>query len=73
MDWREMAARPAVPTGSVWEKVRGAWSGGKKVGEGVEGQEQEGEGGETVAWDYGVDRRRGWIIGAAWIVASGVE
>ncbi|TXT12579.1 uncharacterized protein COLE_02989 [Cutaneotrichosporon oleaginosum] len=67
MDWREMAARPAVRTGGVWERVRGAWTGGKKVAQ----HASEGEGG--VAWDYGVDGRRGWIIGAAWIVASGVD
>jgi hypothetical protein len=67
MDWREMAARPAVNTGGVWERVRGAWTGGKKVAQAEESEEQ------GVAWDYGVDGRRGWLIGLAWIVASGVE
>lgn len=62
MDWREMAARPAVPLGSTWERIRGAWAGGRKVGTH-----------ESEAWDYGVDDRRGWILGCAWIVATAVE
>lgn len=80
MDWREMAARPAVNTSpSTWRKLRGAWAGGRKVGESqkegsaagsdsaVGGQEPE------AVWDYGVDDRRGWLLGAAWIMAAGVE
>jgi hypothetical protein len=83
MDWREMAARPAVDSGGgAWKKIRGAWAGGKKVSVGTEeGKgEQEGAKGEgtgegegELAWDYGVDDRRGWIIGVAWIVAAAVE
>lgn len=56
-----MAARPAVPTESAWRKLRGAWSGGKQVGH------------DASQWDYGVDDRRGWIIGMAWLVAAAVE
>lgn len=62
MDWREMAARPAVPMGSTWERIRGAWAGGKKVGTH-----------DTGAWDYGVDDKRGWVLGFAWIIATAVE
>lgn len=66
MDWRELAARPAVPMGSTWERIRGAWAGGKKVGDHDIGT---GAG----AWDYGVDDTRGWILGCAWIIATIVE
>ncbi|GMK58608.1 hypothetical protein CspeluHIS016_0600500 [Cutaneotrichosporon spelunceum] len=67
MDWREMAARPAINKGGVWERVRGAWTGGKKVDQ-SEGREEQG-----VSWDYGVDSKRGWIIGVAWIAACAVD
>lgn len=74
-----MAARPAVDSGSVWEKVRGAWTGGRKVqqttseGEGDGGDGEGSRGEQGAAWDYGVDGKRGWIIGAAWLVACAVK
>lgn len=79
MDWREMAARPAVNTHTgegAWKRLRGAWAGGKKVG-----QNKEDDGNPEVdvgpepeeGWDYGVDDRRGWLIGLAWITAAAVE
>jgi len=85
MDWREMAARPAVNTGGgggAWKKLRGAWAGGKKVSQGAEeGKDGDGDGdkghdGEEhaeQAWDLGVDDRRGWVIGFSWLLASAVE
>ena len=59
--------------------MRGAWAGGKQIGEveddtigsGVkEGQSAEEE--EEV-WDFGVDDRRGWLLGLCWLIASGIE
>ncbi|WOO81604.1 Protein SYS1 [Vanrija pseudolonga] len=61
-----MAARPAVPVDGAWAKLRGAWSGGKKVGKANDDAAVD----ET---DYGVDERRGWLIGLAWIVACAVD
>lgn len=83
MDWREMAARPAVNNGEgAWKKLRGAWAGGKKVSSGdtkEDAKEKANEGENSnkkekeKAWDYGVDDRRGWIIGFSWLVASVAE
>lgn len=75
MDWREQAARPAVNTGSGWKKLRGAWSGGKKVSTGTDADDAEGESKatETEHWDYGVDDRRGWVIAFSWLFAAAIE
>ncbi|BEJ14291.1 hypothetical protein CspHIS471_0400580 [Cutaneotrichosporon sp. HIS471] len=35
--------------------------------------QSEGREEQSVAWDYGVDARRGWIIGATWITACAVD
>ncbi|WVQ74710.1 hypothetical protein IAR50_004314 [Cryptococcus sp. DSM 104548] len=85
MDWRELAARPTVhkvsfPGVEGWKKIKGAWAGGKKVGSNVE---EEGDGDDGVVnlqkerereeWEYGVDRKRGWIIGATWLLAFAVD
>ncbi|KAL7424683.1 hypothetical protein Q5752_000367 [Cryptotrichosporon argae] len=95
LDWRELAARPTVSSASFlglgaagagggaaagWRKLRGAWAGGKKVGDvaeaegigaGVKAQTDADEDGEL--WDFGVDDRRGWLLGAAWIAATAVD
>ena len=95
LDWREMAARPALPSSAFhgllefsasdsWTKLRGAWAGGKHVGEVVEdngGDGTEGDGSANTQmskhdledWDLGVDDFRGWLIAFAWIVAAAVE
>jgi hypothetical protein len=63
--------------------MRGAWAGGKQVGtveademdiglgSGVNGGKDAGE--ETEIWDYGVDDKRGWVIGGAWLLVAAVE
>jgi hypothetical protein len=64
-----------------WGKLRGAWAGGKQVGK-VKGEEGLGVGEKEhvgveeeveEVWDFGVDDRRGWLIGLAWMAASAVE
>jgi hypothetical protein len=64
-----------------WRKLRGAWAGGKQVGT-VEGEEGIGVGQKAgvgvdeemeEVWDFGVDDRRGWLIGLAWLAASAIE
>lgn len=115
IDWRELASRPTITessftslnlnldgaAGNGWRKLRGAWSGGKVVGE-VESNDSfantdadlgaTGRGGAGGAasiaggqkglvkaeegvevWDFGVDDKRGWMIGLAWLIASAVE
>ena len=62
MDWRQMAGRPTVigmPIGEKWW----AWSGGRKVGYGVDNGQ----------WDGSQDPIRGWIIAFCWIVACSAE
>ncbi|WVR03751.1 hypothetical protein IAU60_000746 [Kwoniella sp. DSM 27419] len=89
MDWREMAARPTISKDSFpgvegWRKLRGAWAGGKEIGS-VAHPELE-DGGEVddyrvidenkvldEYWEYGVDDKRGWIIGGAWLVTFAVD
>lgn len=54
LDWREMAARPTVSssnfhglldlTSDGWQKLHGAWSGGKQIGEVVESETSGSEG-----------------------------
>lgn len=39
---------------------------GEKTGVGVEEEEEE-------VWDFGVDDKRGWLIGTCWLIASAVE
>ncbi|KAG5734751.1 hypothetical protein E4T56_gene15464 [Termitomyces sp. T112] len=64
MDWREMAGRPTVRGihgargGYSW-----AWSGGKKIGYGL--QEDR--------WDGRTDPMRGWIIALCWLVACSAD
>ncbi|GFZ42494.1 hypothetical protein JCM24511_00209 [Saitozyma sp. JCM 24511] len=64
-----------------WRKLRGAWAGGKQVGT-VEGEEGIGVGQKAgvgvdeeieEVWDFGVDDRRGWLIGLAWLAASAID
>lgn len=66
MDWRQMAGRPT--TGSLgtgpWETLRSVWSGGKQVGS---------EEWNASHWNGQIDSRRGWIVAACWIAASGAE
>ena len=62
MDWREMAGRPTfrlLHGQERWYAFAGAWSGGRKLAEGVA--------------QSGVDPMRGWVLGIAWILASLVE
>jgi hypothetical protein len=67
MDWRELASRPAVSSelfSSRWSFRPGAWAGGKEIAHDAQvGQDMD-------MWDFGVDRTRGWLIGAAWVAAS---
>lgn len=80
MDWREMAARPTVNKGTFpgvegWKKLRGAWAGGKWIGKvkgEVEGEKGE-EGEKEEIWDYGVDKKRGWVIAGTWMLAFAIE
>ncbi|KAG6836691.1 hypothetical protein H0H93_004802 [Arthromyces matolae] len=64
MDWREMAGRPTVrgmqgdKLGYAW-----AWSGGKKIGYGL----------QEIRWDGRVDPLRGWIIAFCWLVACSAD
>ncbi|KAG6889759.1 hypothetical protein C0995_014686 [Termitomyces sp. Mi166 len=64
MDWREMAGRPTVRGihgargGYSW-----AWSGGKKIGYGL----------QEDGWDGRVDPMRGWIIALCWLVACSAD
>ncbi len=88
LDWREMASRPTVSSSAFpglsegWRTLRGAWAGGKQVGvlegeedgigsgqKGVTGVEEE----EEEVWDFGVDDKRGWVVGFTWLIASGIE
>ncbi|ORY24075.1 integral membrane protein S linking to the trans Golgi network-domain-containing protein [Naematelia encephala] len=65
-----------------WRKLRGAWAGGKQVGVVEDDQGGIGTGEKAhvgvedeleALWDFGVDDARGWVIGAAWLVASGFD
>ncbi len=63
--------------------MRGAWAGGKQVGmveeeggegmgsgmKGTVGVEEE----QDEVWDFGVDDKRGWLIGFSWLMASAIE
>jgi hypothetical protein len=71
MDWREMAARSTAPT-SFRIPFGGAWSGGKQVGS-VPEDRGIGELVDDDLWDYGVDEKRGWTIGLAWLIACAIE
>jgi hypothetical protein len=71
MDWREMAARSTAPT-SFRIPFGGAWSGGKQVGS-VPEDRGIGEMIDDDLWDYGVDEKRGWTIGLAWLIACAIE
>ncbi|KAK1927602.1 integral membrane protein S linking to the trans Golgi network-domain-containing protein [Papiliotrema laurentii] len=95
LDWREMAARPTISQSSFnglldfsasdsWKKLRGAWAGGKHIGEVVSDPSTEsGLTGDPVPqaepahgeehWDLGVDDFRAWLIAFAWIIASAVD
>ncbi|CAD6580823.1 MAG: hypothetical protein TREMPRED_002849 [Tremellales sp. Tagirdzhanova-0007] len=88
LDWREMASRPTVSSSSFpglsdgWRTLRGAWAGGKQVGvleddeEGIGAGEKTGvhvEEEEEEVWDFGVDDKRGWLIGMCWLIASAVD
>lgn len=80
LDWREMAAKPTVSRKSrtiAGNASQGAaWSGGQQVG--VD-ESAAGNGGSTAVvgtpsgWDYGVDDRRGWLIGLGWVIACAIE
>ena len=94
LDWREMGARPTISSssfhgllelthGASWSKLRGAWAGGKHIGDVVPEdqngeeesthEEEEKEDIDIGEWDLGVDDLRGWLIAFAWILASLVE
>lgn len=66
MDWREMAGHPTV-RGMMqgegrWSQYTSAWSGGKKIGHGLE------------QWNgRGIDPIRGWIIALCWLLACSAE
>ncbi|KAH9930263.1 integral membrane protein S linking to the trans Golgi network-domain-containing protein [Fomitopsis serialis] len=65
MDWRELAGRPTIHSAQrSWGSWNSVWSGGKQVGS---GSHLDGH------WDGLVDPRRGWIIAACWITASGAD
>lgn len=63
--------------------MRGAWAGGKQVGmveeeggegmgsgmKGTVGVEEE----QDEVLDFGVDDKRGWLIGFSWLMASAIE
>lgn len=92
-----MAARPTVSSSAFhgllefsakdsWKKLRGAWAGGKQIGEVAPEEDEKAEGHETgkngsdgqagydsEEWDLGVDDFRGWLIAFSWIVASAIE
>ncbi|KAG6879050.1 hypothetical protein C0992_005539 [Termitomyces sp. T32_za158] len=64
MDWREMAGRPTVRgIHGAREGYSWVWSGGKKIGYGL--QEDR--------WDGRVDPVRGWIIALCWLVACSAD
>jgi len=66
MDWREMAGQPTVRGlvgGDRWSSYSWAWSGGKKIGYGIDGG----------AWDGRTDPWRGWAIAFGWMCASLVD
>ncbi|KAK8861643.1 hypothetical protein IAR55_002466 [Kwoniella newhampshirensis] len=89
LDWRELAARPTVGKSSFpgvegWRKLRGAWAGGKEIGSVtvVKGERlEEGKGGpfagggedDEAAWDYGVDIKRGWVIGGVSLLTFAID
>ncbi|AFR97709.1 hypothetical protein C343_05857 [Cryptococcus neoformans C23] len=83
MDWREMAARPTVNKGTFpgvegWRKLRGAWAGGKWIGKVKQKGESEAKGvkeeeEKEEMWDYGVDKKRGWVIAGTWMLAFAID
>ena len=75
MDWREMAGRPTVrglwgDDRRGWAVFRGAYSGGRKVGEGVM---YGGRSSAMIGWDGRMDPSRGWVIAFCWIAACACE
>ncbi|WWD16440.1 hypothetical protein CI109_100866 [Kwoniella shandongensis] len=85
LDWRELAARPTVSKSSFpgvegWKKLRGAWAGGKEIGSVKIGDGEVGSGMEAVGreadedpWDYGVDAKRGWVIGGVSLLTFAID
>ncbi|WVW80224.1 hypothetical protein I302_102202 [Kwoniella bestiolae CBS 10118] len=86
MDWREMAAKPTISKTSFpgvegLRKLRGAWAGGKEIGsvpsevEDMPQSEEAEEEGEVYDeyWEYGVDGRRGWVLGGVWLLAFAID
>jgi hypothetical protein len=96
LDWREMASRPTVSQSSFhnlldfsasnsWRKLRGAWAGGKQIGEvvdesatestGESAEEQQGSQADVDVdeWDLGIDDFRSWLIAFGWILTSVIE
>nr|ODN92392.1 hypothetical protein L203_00668 [Cryptococcus depauperatus CBS 7841] len=77
MDWREMAALPTINRGNFpgvegWRKLRGAWAGGKQIGS-VKDEYGDGKSDKEEMWDYGVDKKRGWVIGSTWLLAFAID
>ncbi|WWC96839.1 hypothetical protein V866_003714 [Kwoniella sp. B9012] len=87
MDWREMAAKPTISKTSFpgvegLRKLRGAWAGGKEIGavpssaddlpQNNQDMEEE-EGAYDEYWEYGVDRKRGWVLGGVWLVTFAID
>ncbi|WRT65765.1 uncharacterized protein IL334_002714 [Kwoniella shivajii] len=83
---RPTLSKTSFPGVEGWKKLRGAWAGGKEIGSvptplGEEGDLEDhpagglGEGGKVVDeyWEYGVDNKRGWIVGGVWLVAFAID
>ncbi|KAG8918115.1 hypothetical protein FRC03_012345 [Tulasnella sp. 419] len=68
MDWRELAGRPTLMGNQAdaargWSGFKGAWSGGKNLGDTAAGWE----------WNAGLDSTRGWLIAFSWLIVCGID
>ncbi|OCF40048.1 hypothetical protein I317_06123 [Kwoniella heveanensis CBS 569] len=85
---RPTISKTSFPGVEGWRKLRGAWAGGKEIGSVTRphnGADDEGHHHESVGvegmkatqvdeyWEYGVDDKRGWVIGGVWLLAFAID
>ena len=78
MDWREMAGIPTVhglgaDNRRGWSVFRGAYSGGRRVGNGAVFDPWQNGAHDSSFWDGRTDPSRGWVIAFCWLVACLAE
>ncbi|WWC88085.1 uncharacterized protein L201_002989 [Kwoniella dendrophila CBS 6074] len=80
-------SKDAFPGIEGLRKLRGAWAGGKEIGSvPVSSENDNDENDDSIVevqvdrenkydeyWEYGVDRKRGWVLGGIWLLTFGID